>query len=331
MVVTVVGAGVVGLSIADLLLAAGFQVRILYDRGPLETTSAKASAIWHVYLVDPNDERILRWSERTLRKLVELAREEPESGVFMVKGVELFRGAEIGPPAWAGVPPVFRMLDRREIAVADARWGYEIRAPFAIMPEYLAWLTGRVSARGCEFVEEHVEDVWALAIAEGIVVNAAGLGARDLVSDRTLLGVKGQYLVIAWPDGVGEEYVGFDECPGGMAYVMPRKSDIVIGGTEEYGVEDEAFVLDEGELIGRCASLAPWLSTTSVLVLDRVAGVRPYRPDGVRLDALSVGESGCLINCYGHGGSGFSLSWGCAADVLELVRGEEHKRLANGG
>jgi D-amino-acid oxidase len=26
-----------------------------------------------------------------------------------------------------------------------------------------------------------------------------------------------------------------------------------------------------------------------------------------------------VVSCYGHGGAGVTLSWGCAADVAELV------------
>jgi D-amino-acid oxidase len=27
-----------------------------------------------------------------------------------------------------------------------------------------------------------------------------------------------------------------------------------------------------------------------------------------------------VVHCYGHGGAGVTLSWGCAADVVDLVR-----------
>jgi D-amino-acid oxidase len=38
----------------------------------------------------------------------------------------------------------------------------------------------------------------------------------------------------------------------------------------------------------------------------------------VRLEAEHVGD-GTIVHCYGHGGAGVTLSWGCADDVAALV------------
>jgi len=50
--------------------------------------------------------------------------------------------------------------------------------------------------------------------------------------------------------------------------------------------------------------------------LDRIFRVtvclRPFRAAGPRLDAERVGEK-LVVHNYGHGGSGWSLSWGRAA------------------
>jgi D-amino-acid oxidase len=42
-------------------------------------------------------------------------------------------------------------------------------------------------------------------------------------------------------------------------------------------------------------------------------GLRPVRP-AVRLE-----REGRVIHCYGQGGAGVTLSWGCAEEVRELV------------
>jgi len=55
-------------------------------------------------------------------------------------------------------------------------------------------------------------------------------------------------------------------------------------------------------------------------VLDVLVGLRPGRPT-VRLEAEQCGDS-LVVHNYGHGGGGFTLSWGCAEEVLALIQGQ---------
>jgi D-amino-acid oxidase len=50
-----------------------------------------------------------------------------------------------------------------------------------------------------------------------------------------------------------------------------------------------------------------------------IAGVRPYRRGSYRLDAESASGK-FIVHNYGHGGAGITLSWGCAAQVQNIVR-----------
>jgi len=52
-------------------------------------------------------------------------------------------------------------------------------------------------------------------------------------------------------------------------------------------------------------------------VLEHRVGLRPARTS-VRLEAERAGEV-TFVHNYGHGGSGVTLSWGCAEDATELV------------
>ncbi|MDJ0977685.1 MAG: FAD-dependent oxidoreductase [Erythrobacter sp.] len=54
---------------------------------------------------------------------------------------------------------------------------------------------------------------------------------------------------------------------------------------------------------------------------------RPFRPAGPRLEIERFGEK-TVVHNYGHGGSGWSLSWGCAAQAAALARSQGHSEFA---
>jgi D-amino-acid oxidase len=53
-------------------------------------------------------------------------------------------------------------------------------------------------------------------------------------------------------------------------------------------------------------------------VIREVVGLRPYRPDGFRVEAERIGEK-LLIHNYGHGGAGITLSWGTASLAVDFL------------
>ena len=51
------------------------------------------------------------------------------------------------------------------------------------------------------------------------------------------------------------------------------------------------------------------------------AGLRPARSSGVRLERDTVRLDGAdvpVVHCYGHGGCGVTLHWGCAVEAAAL-------------
>jgi D-amino-acid oxidase len=55
--------------------------------------------------------------------------------------------------------------------------------------------------------------------------------------------------------------------------------------------------------------------------------LRPFRPAGPRLESERFGEK-TVVHNYGHGGSGWSLSWGCAEEAVALARSGGPDRFA---
>jgi hypothetical protein len=74
----------------------------------------------------------------------------------------------------------------------------------------------------------------------------------------------------------------------------------------------------------RSASTAPALSLAPIRAsTDRITGVyvctRPFRAEGPRIEMEKVGKKAVVHN-YGHGGSGWSLSWGSGTLALQMVQ-----------
>jgi D-amino-acid oxidase len=91
---------------------------------------------------------------------------------------------------------------------------------------------------------------------------------------------------------------------------------VVVGGTAQTGSYDPRPDPQTADVIlARARALVPELARARV-VGHRV-GLRPTRPS-VRLEAQRC-EDGTVVHCYGHGGAGVTLSWGCADEVADLV------------
>lgn len=63
------------------------------------------------------------------------------------------------------------------------------------------------------------------------------------------------------------------------------------------------------------------------LVIKETVGLRPYRLSGPCLRTDKLDEK-IIVHNYGHGGSGFSLSWGTAMITAKKVRESGHKKIA---
>ncbi len=63
---------------------------------------------------------------------------------------------------------------------------------------------------------------------------------------------------------------------------------------------------------------------------DRITGVyvctRPYRAEGPRIETQKLGKK-TVVHNYGHGGSGWSLSWGSGTLALQMVQATGAKEL----
>ncbi len=302
------GAGVLGLSCAVRLREAGYDAHVFARDLPLETTSAVAAALWYPYRAYPR-EHVTRWSRVTYEQLHNLALTTPASGVRMRSGIELVPRAD-ADPWWRGALPPHVTLQPVEWPVASHPAGWRLEVPVIDMSRYLPWLVARLESLGGTVTRR-----WLPALPTGVVVNCTGLSSGALCDDPTVRPVRGQVVYVKqfgletwWLDQRDEER---------LTYVVPREHDVVVGGTADVGSFD---VRPDPEtatrILDRAVLLEPRLKHARAL--GHRVGLRPARPR-VRLERETHDE-GVVVHCYGHGGAGVTLSWGCADDVVAEVQ-----------
>jgi D-amino-acid oxidase len=303
--VIVVGAGVVGLSCAVRLLESGHRVDVVARDLPLETTSVVAAALWYPYRAQPFD-RVTAWSRAGYAAFEALSGVD-DTGVRMLAGTELHR-SRTADPWWREAVPALTRVDAFPPPYAD---GWTFVAPVVEMPVYLRWLTARIDSLGGTLTRMALP---ALPDRTDVVVNASGLGARRLADDASTTPVRGQVVYV--------EQVGLDRwwLDGSVPiYVVPRSRDIVVGGTDEEGEWDRRPDAEvTGRILARAQELVPDLA--GARVVGHKVGLRPVRPT-VRLEVGQPSSGARIVHCYGHGGAGVTLSWGCADEVAQLVAG----------
>jgi D-amino-acid oxidase len=253
------------------------------------------------------------WGQYTYRVLADhAARHVP--GVVMRESLGLYR-APPGEPAWTAAVSGVRPAEPAELPPG---YGYGLRfaVPLAEMPRYLPWLDARVRALGGHVTTRRLLSLAEVDDAADVVVNCAGLGARELADDPSVYPVRGQIVRVTNP-GLAMS-IRDEGHPGGRAYVHPRSEDCILGGTLDEGQWDTTVDPAVGAaILQRCTDLVPALRRAQVL--EHVVELRPGRPT-VRLEEDEPLSSGArVLHNYGHGGSGITLSWGCAREVTALV------------
>jgi len=297
--ITVVGAGVVGLTTALVLEEQGHHVRVVASAHGDGTTSAVAGAIWFPYRVGP-PEKVTAWGARTRAWLAELVGER-DAGVDVLACYEITSSDET--PWWADG----FAIERAPAPVRGAPVAWRFASPRVEPALFLRWLAGRLRAP----VERRV--VRELAAEEGdVVVNCAGLAARELASDPAVVALLGQTVIVA-PGGVDRSVmIGDDRDPEAMFYVIPRRDELVLGGCALPWPAGEPPRIDPAIRVRILAQAAALGLPIGEVRGDRV-GLRPFRPE-VRLE-----RDGRVIHNYGHGGAGYTLCRGCAEDVARLI------------
>jgi D-amino-acid oxidase len=326
--VAIVGAGVSGLTCGVVFAERGHRTAIFAKEIGQQTTSGAAAALWFPYDVEPAN-KVIAWALETFRTLIDLAG-SAESGVSIIELRQFSRTGAIQIPDWA-LPLGGRLLpssimssqvetslDQKSVEFAG---GFVLNVPLMDTTIYLDYLANRFLKADGQIIEnvcfEKLEDVDPKF---DLVINCAGIGARELAHDADLESHRGQVAIVPRIKDLPYAVV-CDDAP--LMYAIPRTNDCVFGGTndlnDDLGVDSETTA----RIVAECSRA---LKIEKPNLLAERVGLRPFRKSGVRVERAHLRDGRTVVHNYGHGGSGFTLSWGCAEEVFDLATGSAGQR-----
>ncbi|KAF7561629.1 hypothetical protein G7046_g2520 [Stylonectria norvegica] len=354
--IVVVGAGIIGLTVALKLQAAlssnqaskrPATVLLVSREWPTSIPGAPVqhsvdyASMWagaHVRPIPastPQLRREAKWLKHTVSELAQHLKSEPWAGIRQVPGIEYLEvppldyekqdaasfAAETGLPGY------------RKYAVDElpegVRLGYEYETYCINAPLYCGSLLRKFVLQGGKTLSRDLKSEWeAYSVTANVklVVNASGVG----FGDPKCYPIRGQTVLTNLTTAV--KTVTRQSKDGSWSFVIPRSFNggTVIGGTKEiqdWRVEPSADT--RHRLIVAAQSIIPEACNDrhgeeiDLQVIKDVVGRRPAREGGMRVEVETKddgkGKKKHVIHAYGAGGRGYELSWGVASEVADLA------------
>lgn len=214
---------------------------------------------------------------------------------------------------------------------------YELLAPAIDTDKATHWLLSLVQAKGAHLeTEELTSDLLDLEhslrfrFGADAMVNCSGLASAKLASDPKCYPLRGGLLrYLNDGSSIAKIHNALSisadaNADGEIVFIVPRNDDtLIVGGfaepdqwTLEYNVDSPTV----RRMQERATAFLPALKNAKLDASYPFAqGLRPARMGNVRLERETRRRGSRIIHSYGHGGSGWSFSFGCAAEVAELV------------
>ncbi len=309
--ILILGSGVSGLSCGVLLLRRGHSVSIWAKDFPPNTTSNMAGAFWYAFERNPKEKSPI-WALNTLNFFKKEILPDRTSGVIKRKIVNV-RTSEIPERWWNHKLKSFRKATAEELP-KDYTNGYAYESLLIDTSIYIDYLVKIYRKLGGKMAKKTVTNVNEPLQKYNRIINCTGLGSITLFHDDRMYPLRGQVVRVK-PNGLDHIIID-DSGPNNFAMAAPRINDIVLGGTRQPNRWDTRIdPKDTQEILQKAVALSPLFR--NVEIVGESVGIRPER-DAIRLEAENYSGK-VIIHNYGHGGSGFGASWGCAQNVLELV------------
>ncbi|KAI4195298.1 MAG: hypothetical protein LQ350_007279 [Teloschistes chrysophthalmus] len=223
---------------------------------------------------------------------------------------------------------------------------YKHLAPIIDTDVAMEWLTRLVERKGAKLVIKTLtgdlffqESELRAAFDADAIVNATGLSGTELAGDSSCYPIRGGLLRVI---NDGSDFPKLDHAmaitagtfhkSSEIVFLVPRNDSILLIGGITEPEEDQLSLTIDSPIIqrmrARCQDFWPDLKRARLDTDYPLAqGLRPFRRQNVRVEReLRMHEGSAtgkvpsrIVHSYGHGGAGWSLSFGCASDVVALV------------
>lgn len=333
MKILIIGGGVVGLSTAHAIstkYGKRSEIRIIADKYYDETTTYGSGGLWEPYqIAGTPDFQVDNWGKIAFEHFKELyySTNREKAGVRLLRAYQLYEDTDIiNIPSWKDIVYDFEVIDGEKLSKIDkplipTRFTKAITFKTFTVDQsyYLKWLTDKLVNMGVQFERRKLNNIDEVCHdGYDIIVNCAGLGASELLSDTEMYPIRGQVLRLDAP--FVENIYFFNK-----SYFIPNVDSLVVGGTAQKGDwSTEPRQEDTDRILNDAIAFFPQIATATIQ--NVWAGLRPGRtPLRLEMESKVKNETSNskrrsrIIHNYGHGGSGVTIAWGCAQEVAEMI------------
>ncbi len=230
--IAVLGAGIIGLSTAYVLVKAGYRVVVYSKDFPPDTTSDKAGGQWSPSMIavgesEAEQERFARILSDSFREFSKRIGET--YGVFCRPNYVEAEADTSFLKIPKNILPEATLLD--ELPFKGVKRSGRVHMTLLVEPPiYMPRLVADVEELGGKLKRATFEKKAEVAsLSEKVIVNCLGLGAGEFMDDSLVVPIRGQ-LVMLKP----QRLPWMLSHSGG--YIFPRNDGVVLGGTVERGV-----------------------------------------------------------------------------------------------
>lgn len=271
------------------------------------------------------------------------------SGFFFPQPVEedpaqLSKMIEIMMSGVKGFRHDTKLMEQRRVDPAyGAVDAYELLAPIIDTDKAMMWLMSLVHSKGAATFTETIqgdlldqEDALRARFQADAIVNATGLAGTELANDDSCYPIRGGLIRVI---NDGKDFPKVESAltitadaihdSNEIVFLVPRNDNILLIGGIAQPHEHTLDLTMETPIVqrmrARCEAFLPGLKDARVDPTYPLAqGLRPFRSRNVRVERELRPVPGTtrpsrIVHSYGQGGAGWSLSFGCASDVADLL------------